>query len=102
MAYADYADYPYIEVVYDKVRPYADKIHLDIIYRCVRLVIPGENKFEYCSGDYERDIATARADARLRSNTQERNVALYERLVSAKPADRDAILAGTYKFRFPE
>jgi hypothetical protein len=87
------ADFPYIQVVFDQVRPYADKIHMEIIYRCVRLIIPGEKLFEYSSGDYQKDIALAREDGKLRNNTQERNVALYEELEAAKPEERDAILA---------
>jgi hypothetical protein len=95
-----YADYPYIEVVFDQVRPYPDKIHMDIIYRCVRFVVPGENTFEYECGDYQTDIEKARDDAKLRNNTQERNVALYEELIKAKPEDRDAILAKAQPFRY--
>jgi hypothetical protein len=94
-----YADYPFIEVVFDQVRPYADKIHTDIVYRYVRLVVPGKKPFDYKSGDYQQDIAQARADS-LGSSAQERNVALYEELVKAKPEDRDAILARSHPFRY--
>ena len=91
---------PYVEVIYEEKR-YPDKIDVDIRYRYVQLVRPGEEPVKYDrTGEFEGDLAEAWADALplLPSLQNHDSIELYRKLVEAKPNERYALLRGAGKF----
>jgi hypothetical protein len=77
---------------------------IDVTYRHVQIVCPGEAPVKYSSGNFRKDIAEARSEAQRQiANLQEHeSVALCEKLLTAKPEERYGLLNERRSLRNPK
>jgi hypothetical protein len=88
------AEPPRIFAIFEWKQRRPNSIAIDVTYRHVQIVCPGEAPVKYSSGNFRKDIAEARSNGHGQiANLQEhQSVALCEKLLASKPEERYELL----------